>query len=61
MNEEKSIALIIPVFNRLDHTQECFHILDEQKKTKFFQNNTVRLILADDGSTDGTEEWVRKY
>jgi len=61
MVEMRKIALIIPVFNRLAHTQECFQILDKQKDTRFFKENEINLILADDGSTDGTEEWVRKH
>ena len=55
MSKEKIIALIIPVFNRLEHTKECFQLLDKQKETRFFRENTIHVILADDGSTDGTE------
>lgn len=61
MSENNTIALIIPVFNRLDYTKECFHILDEQKGTEFFQKNVIHIILADDGSSDGTESWVKKH
>jgi len=56
------IAFIIPVFNRLKYTKECLGILEDQKSTRFFKRNEVDIILSNDGSTDGTDEWVRgKY
>jgi len=52
------IAFIIPVFNRLEHNKECLRILDQQKDTRFFKENENIIIFVDDGSTDGTEEWI---
>ena len=54
------IAFVIPVFNRLEHNKECLKILEEQKDTKFFTRNEIIIIFVDDGSTDGTEAWIRE-
>ena len=53
------IAFVIPVFNRLNYTQECLEILKNHKDCKFFTENDISVIIADDGSKDGTGEWVR--
>lgn len=54
------IAFVIPVHNRLDYNKECLQILEQQKETLFFTNNEIHIILVDDGSTDGTGDWVRE-
>lgn len=56
----RKIAFVIPVFNRLKYTQECLKILAEQKSTRFFINNDITIIVSDDASTDGTENWIRE-
>lgn len=56
----KKIAFVIPVFNRLKYTQECLEILEQEKSTSFFKKNDIKIVIANDGSTDGTEEWVNK-
>jgi GT2 family glycosyltransferase len=52
------IGIVIPVFNRLSYTQDCLKMFDEQKNSHFFLKNEIHTILIDDGSTDGTSEWV---
>ena len=52
------IAFIIPVFNRLKYTKECLDILEQHKDTQFFKKNEISIIVSDDSSTDGTEEWI---
>lgn len=54
------IAFVIPVFNRLKYTQECLTILNQQKSTRFFKENEITIIVSDDGSRDGTEEWIHE-
>src|SRR4051794_654183 len=53
---EKSpiIYIVIPVHNRLDATRKCLASLHNQTYTGF------RIVLVDDGSTDGTSEFVRE-
>ncbi len=53
------ISFIIPVFNRLNYTKECLENLDNQKSTRFFRQNHIHIIVSNDGSTDGTEDWIR--
>lgn len=54
------ISFIIPVHNRIDYNKECLGILDRQKKSSFFTKNEISIIVIDDGSTDGTKEWIEK-
>lgn len=56
----KKIVFVIPVHNRLENNQECLQILKDSESTSFFKNNDVDIILVDDGSTDGTGDWVRE-
>ena len=55
------IAFVIPVHNRLDYNKECLQTLEQQKETLFFKNNEIKIIVVDDGSTDGTGDWIREY
>lgn len=57
----KSIAIIIPVFNEIFFTKQCLGNLKEA--IQFYQLNNkehfdVKVILIDDGSSDGTSDWV---
>ncbi|MEN8249994.1 MAG: glycosyltransferase family 2 protein [Bacteroidota bacterium] len=54
------IAFVIPVHNRLEYNKECLQILEKQKETLFFSSNDIEIIVVDDGSTDGTGEWIRE-
>jgi GT2 family glycosyltransferase len=54
------IAFVIPVFNRLKYTMECLEILHEQRSTRLFTENSISIIVSDDGSRDGTEQWIRE-
>jgi glycosyltransferase involved in cell wall biosynthesis len=47
------IAIVIPVHNRRETTRSCLTTLQQQTLKGF------RVIIADDGSTDGTEEMIR--
>jgi GT2 family glycosyltransferase len=52
------IAILIPVFNNLDYTKNCLsnllEILDKKES-----DNQYFIIVIDDGSKDGTSEWIR--
>ena len=54
------VSFIIPVHNRLEYNKECLQILEKQKNTSFFKKNNVSIIIVDDGSTDGTKEWIKE-
>ena len=49
------IYVIIPVFNRIEKTKSIISCLREQTAKDFFHT-----IIIDDGSTDGTSEWLIK-
>ncbi|GHA80352.1 glycosyltransferase family 2 protein [Pontibacter akesuensis] len=47
------IHIVIPVFNRKEYTKACLVSLQAQT------NQSFKVIIVDDGSTDGTEEMLR--
>lgn len=49
------IYIIIPVFNRLDFTIKCLESLEKQN------DKDVKIIVVNDGSTDGTSEYLREF
>ncbi len=48
------ISIVIPVFNRKEYTRECLQSLNKQTDQRF------KVIIVDDGSTDGTEDMLRE-
>ena len=54
MNKSFQIATIIPTFNRKHTLQRAIDSVYDQK---YISNE---IIIVDDGSTDGTDEWIKK-
>ncbi len=50
-----SISVVIPNYNGLEHLPACLEALRPQRFRDF------ETILVDDGSTDGSAEWVRRH
>ncbi len=48
------VSFIIPLFNCLAHTRECLRTL----RASLPPTLAPEIILVDDGSTDGTREWL---
>ena len=48
------IHIIIPVHNRLALTKKCIESLDNQSYKNW------NLYILDDGSSDGTSNWINK-
>lgn len=48
------VSFIIPLYNCLGHTRECLRTLQATLPVGL----THEIILVDDGSTDGTREWL---
>jgi glycosyltransferase involved in cell wall biosynthesis len=53
------ISIIIPTYNRLPILEKCLKALEKQKFTDYKISN-YEIIVVDDGSTDGTLEWLAK-
>ncbi len=49
------IYVVIPVFNRLDHTKKIIKCL--RRQTIYHK---LKLVVVNDGSTDGTDIWLKK-
>jgi GT2 family glycosyltransferase len=54
------ITIIIPVFNGLSYTKKCLHSLFDQIVSVSSAEATFEIVLVDDGSTDGTGDWIVK-
>jgi GT2 family glycosyltransferase len=52
------IAVLITCHNRIQKTQTCLKSLFNQKK---IENINLKVFLVDDGSKDGTKEYVKNY
>jgi GT2 family glycosyltransferase len=64
MNENKEpikLAIVLTVFNSLNYTQNCLKTLLEIRDKAGLTNDKVKVILVDDGSSDGTSEWVKTH
>lgn len=51
-----TICVVVPVRNNL-YLSEVF--LSSFKRTTFFAPDTIKLLFINDGSTDGTSEWLK--
>jgi len=54
----KNIAILIPVFNNLSYTKRCIGIFEGAVMQTSPKSNRYHIIVIDDGSTDGTGEWL---
>lgn len=52
------ISILIPVFNGIDYTKTCLQNLSQQIKDNIRKEIVFEIIVIDDGSTDGTSEWM---
>lgn len=55
---ERKIALIIPVFNGLRFTAACLDGLADKLKFPGSNGAKFTIVVCDDGSTDGTADWI---
>jgi GT2 family glycosyltransferase/glycosyltransferase involved in cell wall biosynthesis len=51
------VSAVIPTFNRLDKLKRCLEALEDQSVL----HDEYEVIVVDDGSSDGTVEWLRQY
>ncbi len=50
------VSIVIPTYNRLPILRKCLDALESQLFTN--EINDFEIVLVDDGSTDGTPEWL---
>lgn len=55
MHKNLHIYIAIPVFNRIEQTAECIRSLESSAYKDF------TIVICDDGSTDGTAEYIAKH
>ena len=51
------VSIVIPTYNRISILKKCLYALENQILTDVI--NDYEVILVDDGSTDGTTDWLR--
>ena len=56
----KKIAVLIPVYNHLEYTKTCVKTLKDLMTEYVFTGIRLTVVVIDDGSTDGTGEWLGK-
>ena len=54
---KKNLAILITCHNRLEKTKECLKSIYFQKKIEQYD---IKVFLVDDGSTDGTSEYIKE-
>lgn len=53
-----NLSVIIPVFNGINYTQKCLHKLFDLKTKLGNPGEHITIVVVDDGSTDGTTQWI---
>ena len=53
-----NVSIVIPTYNRKPILIKCLHALENQKLNKLI--NSYEIIVVDDGSKDGTTEWIKE-
>ena len=52
------VSVVIPTYNRLPILQQCLRALEAQLPLD--PGDDFEVVLVDDGSTDGTVEWIQQ-
>ncbi|MGL5871386.1 MAG: glycosyltransferase family 2 protein [Xenococcaceae cyanobacterium] len=60
MNEQKFISVVIPTYNRKPILEKCLRALENQQLTDN-KVGSYEIVLVDDGSIDGTLEWLQTH
>jgi len=53
-----NVSIVIPTYNRKPILIKCLHALENQKLNRLI--DSYEIIVVDDGSTDGTTEWIKE-
>jgi hypothetical protein len=60
MTTHPKIAILIPVHNGLNFTSKCLQNLNDIFNSMSADSCVFSVVIIDDGSTDGTKEWILK-
>lgn len=60
MNQKSKIAILIPVYNRLEITKIGIRNLEKSIKDKTFDSIILEVVVVDDNSPDKTYDWIKK-
>ena len=52
------VSVVIPTYNRLPILKKCLDALEKQILIDEIDN--YEILIVDDGSTDGTADWLEK-
>ena len=52
-----TVSIIIPTYNRREELEKLLHSLNRQT----LSSSSYEIIVIDDGSKDGTGEWLLEY
>lgn len=55
------VALIFPIFNKLDYTEKGLADIYACFNAKSTETLPIDIVITDDGSTDGSYEWIRAH
>ncbi len=53
------VSLVLPCYNEIEHIESSLSKI-MQSMNFFFEDDAYEIILVDDGSEDGTREWLNK-
>lgn len=53
------ISVVIPTYNRKPILTKCLDALERQQVPEELDNGGYEVVVVDDGSTDGTVEWLK--
>ncbi|WP_071191329.1 glycosyltransferase [Trichormus sp. NMC-1] len=61
MGETMFFSIVIPTYNRLPILQKCLRALEGQELSNAKHIKGYEVVLVDDGSTDGTLDWLAAH
>ncbi|MEH1902041.1 MAG: glycosyltransferase [Nostoc sp.] len=61
MGETVFFSVVIPTYNRQPILEKCLRALEMQELSQPSSVTNYEIVLVDDGSTDGTLDWLTEY